>query len=256
MPTLISHPLGNYRFLPGIEPYSCGVVADPGWEIVHVTLQTALPWREGFDFVDRLLARERRPRGALCAVELRSPRPFALQGFIDFNRQYCAVLEAWGIFVDGANPIARTNVAPPGLGIAEPVLEAFSFVRPNPALARRTLIVAGAGELVSGVLEAEQIIRRGETSPDAIRQKAEYVCDVMDQRLRALGGDWNDVTAVSAYTIHPLDPILESVLLARLPAARRLGVRWLYSRPPVVEVEFEMDLHGVATEWWVDPIAT
>ena len=35
---LIDHPTGNYRFLPGIAPYSCGVVSAPGYEIAHVIL--------------------------------------------------------------------------------------------------------------------------------------------------------------------------------------------------------------------------
>src|SRR6478735_7283259 len=31
---LIHHSTGCYRFLPGIAPYSCGVVSSPGYEIV------------------------------------------------------------------------------------------------------------------------------------------------------------------------------------------------------------------------------
>ena len=49
-------PDGGYRFLPGIEPYSSGVVAMPGHEIVHATLQAALPYREGFALIERHLA--------------------------------------------------------------------------------------------------------------------------------------------------------------------------------------------------------
>ena len=44
---LTDYPDGGYRFLPGIEPYSSGVVAMPGHEIVHATLQSTLPYREG-----------------------------------------------------------------------------------------------------------------------------------------------------------------------------------------------------------------
>ena len=36
---LVDHPVGNYRFLPGIAPYSCGVVSAPGYEIVHVLVR-------------------------------------------------------------------------------------------------------------------------------------------------------------------------------------------------------------------------
>ena len=109
---LIAHPKGHYRFLQGIDPYSCGVVAEPGWEIVRVVLAEPLPWREGFERVDAHLAAEGCDRVSLCAMELRSPAPFTMQGFIDFNREYCAVLQAWGLYVDELNPVARTNVAP------------------------------------------------------------------------------------------------------------------------------------------------
>ena len=43
---LRAHPSGSYRFLPGISAFSSGVVATPGWEIVHATLGTPVPWRD------------------------------------------------------------------------------------------------------------------------------------------------------------------------------------------------------------------
>ncbi len=251
MKPIVSNPGGSYKFLPGIGPYSCGVIANPGHEIVHVTLQVARPWREGFGFVDRFLREHGRQRAELCAMELRSPKPFTMPGFIEFNRGYCAVLEEWGVFVNGANPIARTNVSPIALESSEPVLHAFSFVRPNAGLQRQTFIVAGAGELVEGTLVNDGILRRGETSTGAIAEKARYVCGVMAERLRGLGGTWEEVTAVNAYTIHPLHPLMESLVLPGLPAAKRHGVTWHYTRPPVVDIEFEMDLRGVVTEWVV-----
>ncbi len=251
MTPLVAHLDGSYRFLPGIAPYSCGVIANPGHEIVHVTLEVARPWREGFDFVDRFLRTQGRQRAELCAMELRSPEPFTMPGFIEFNRGYCAVLEEWGVFVDGVNPIARTNVCPTALDGPEPVLHAFSFVRPNAGLQRQTFIVAGAGELVEGTLVNDGILRRGETSAEAIAEKARYVCEVMADRLRGLGGTWDEVTTVNAYTIHPLHPFMESLVLPGLPAARRHGVTWHYCRPPVIGIEYEMDLHGVVTQWVV-----
>ena len=181
-------------------------------------------------------------------MELRSQRPFSMEGFIEFNRGYCGVLETWGVFVGGANPIARTNVCPLSLDSSEPILHAFSFVRPNAALTRQTFIIAGAGELVEGTLVKDGILRRGETSPEAMEEKARYVCDVMADRLRGLNADWSEVTAINAYTIHSIHPLMENPLLDHLPAARRLGVCWHFTRPPVIDIEFEMDLRGVQTE--------
>ena len=40
---LLEHPRGNYHFLRGIDPYSCGVVANPGYEIIHATLNSPFP---------------------------------------------------------------------------------------------------------------------------------------------------------------------------------------------------------------------
>lgn len=249
MTPLVSHPSGSYRFLPGIAPYSCGVIANPGHEIVHVTLEVAPPWREGFGFVDRFLREQGRQRAELCAMELRSPQPFTMPGFIEFNRGYCSVLEEWGVLMEGVNPVARTNVCPLAMDGPEPALHAFSFVRPNLELQRQTFIVAGAGELVEGTLVDDGILRRGETSAGAIEEKARYVCEVMAERLRSLHGTWDEVTAVNAYTIHPLHPLMETLVLPGLLAARRHGVTWHYTRPPVIDIEFEMDLHGVVTQW-------
>jgi hypothetical protein len=235
-------PPGQYRFLPGIAPYSSGVVAMPGHQVVHVTLRAPVPWRDGFALIDRHLAAERRPRAALCAIALRSPKPFTFEGFAEFNAGYRALLEAWGLLIDGANPIARTNVAPLVGAPAEPSLYGFAYTLPG-TTPRPTFVVAGSGEVVE--LAAERIIRRGETSPDAIREKAAFVMSVMQSRLRGLGADWSDVTTIDVYTPHPIEPFLRD-LLGVAGAAAIHGVRWYPSHPPIVGLEYEMDLRGVA----------
>ncbi len=244
MASLSAHPAGHYRYLPGIAPYSCGIVADPGHEIIRVSLTRPAPWREGFERIDQFLRDRAQPRAHLCAMELRSPQPFSMPEFMAFNSKYCAVLEAWGVLVDGVNPVARTNVCPLDLDTREPVLHAFSLVRPQATTLRPTFVVAGAGELVEGTLVTDNILRPGDTSPDALAEKAEYVFQEMTHRLLGLGVNWDDVTAVNAYTIHDLRPLLPA-LSERLPAARRHGVCWHYTRPPVIDLEFEMDLHGI-----------
>ncbi|HAM73366.1 MAG TPA: hypothetical protein DCM86_17165 [Verrucomicrobiales bacterium] len=246
---LTPNSAGHYRFLEGIDPYSCGVVADPGHEIVRVPLRAWMPWRQGFEFVDRFLARAGVGRASLCAMELRSPRPFSMEGFIDYNRGYCGVLEEWGLLPGGINPVARTNVAPlqgPPPGVS---LHAFSFVRPSATPDGPTgFIVAGAGELREGTLEPERIVRRGEISREAMLEKAGYVLEVMQQRLDALGVGWGEATAVNVYTVHPLEESLRQLLLDRIGPATRHGLCWHVTRPPVTEIEFEMDVHGPAVQ--------
>ncbi|APW63862.1 hypothetical protein [Paludisphaera borealis] len=245
---LTDHPLGDYRFLPGIAPYSCGVVSAPGFEVVHVTLHRPVPYLRGFDEIERRLVSEGRPRAALCGVELRSPCPFSFEGFAEFNAGYARILEGWGLFVDGVSPVARTNVAPEGGPPGEPVLYGFSYSRPCDPSLPPTFVVAGAGELPEGVLAVEGIVRGGDASPDAIATKGAFVMDLMERRLRGLGGDWPSVTAIDVYTVHPIGRLLPDVILGRAGSAAAHGVRWFYSRPPIVGIEYEMDLRGVRTE--------
>src|SRR5689334_18261653 len=109
---LIDNPHGGYRFLTGIAPYSSGVLAAPGYEIVRVTLHAPPPYQPGFELIERFLAEQGRPRAALCAVELRTPSPWSFEGFAGFNAEYQGLLATWDLLLDGRNPIARTNVAP------------------------------------------------------------------------------------------------------------------------------------------------
>lgn len=245
---LTEHPTGNYRFLPGIAPYSCGVVSSPGFEIVHVTFQRPAAYRAGFDEIANHLAVAGRPKAALCAIELRSPRPFTFPGFAEFNAEYAAILQDWGVFVNGVNPVARTNVAPVIGPPTVPVMYGFSFTKPCPADLAPTFVVAGAGELPEGILSREGIVRLGDTSPDGLATKARFVMDLMETRLRGLGADWPMVSTVDVYTAHSLTPLLPEIILRRIGPASMHGTHWHFSRPPIEEIEFEMDLRGTRIE--------
>jgi hypothetical protein len=238
---------GNYRFLPGIPAFSSGVVAMPGFEIVHATLAAPLPWREGFKRIDDHLREAGRPRTAVCGIMLRSPKPFTFDGFDEFNQGYRSLLGEWGILVDGENPIPRTNVAPVVGAPAEPSLYAFSYTvagtTPQPAF-----IVAGAGEMGDRARGAEGIVRHGETSPDAMREKARFVMGIMQDRMRALGGDWSRITRINVYTAQQIHGIVEEDILKLAGPAAVHGVHWYPSRPPIQGLEFEVDMRGVARE--------
>lgn len=245
---LIDHPIGNYRFLPGIAPYSCGAVAPPGFEIVHVACATWQPYRDGMETIRRFLQAENRPVAALCGVELRSPKPFSFEGFAEFNRGYAEILKSWGVFVDGVNPVARTNIVPELDPPAEPVLYGFSFARPTTQIGSPTFVVAGAGELPEGVLAREGIIALGDTSSAGLKRKAEFVLGLMTSRMAGLGVDSVMTSAIDVYSVHDVNALISEPVLAKLPGGRRHGVAWHYSRPPIVEIEFEMDVRGVRTE--------
>jgi hypothetical protein len=246
--TLLAGPDASYRFLPGGEPYSAGVVATPGWEMIHATLQAPVPWRQGFAGIERHLRTLGRPRTALGAIELRVPTPLTFAGFAEFNRGYRALLGEWGLLVDGRNPVARTNVAPVVGPPAEPSLYAFSYTAATEAAGRATFVAAGSGELRPGQASRAGVVRPDETSPDAMREKAAYVMAVMQARLTGLGAAWADVTAVDIYTAHPLESFLATEILAVMGPAAIHGVHWYLSHPPVAGLAYEMDLRGVRRE--------
>ena len=243
---LRDHPSGNYRFIPGISAFSSGVIAMPGHQIVHATLGAPLPWRAGFALIDKHLRDTNRARTALCGIELRSPKPFTFDGFAKFNEGYRALLGEWGILVGDDNPIPRTNVAPVFVPPPEPSLYAFAYTVPG-ATPAPTFVVAGAGEMGDRTQGADGIVRKGETSPDAMKEKARFVMGIMQERMRTLSADWTRATTIDVYTAQPIFGFLEDILQPAGPAAIH-GLRWFPSRPPIQGLEFEVDLRGVGRE--------
>ncbi len=245
MAELIEFPDGGYAFLEGVYPYSQGVAALAGFAIERARFARPLPLAQGFAAIEAHLAALGRPRAALCAAELRSPRPFSFGGFGEFNRGYVAVLEEWGLFRGGLNPVARSNVAPEIDPPAEPSFHAFCYTVEAPR-AGPDFVVAGSGEWPEGGRFPEDIVARGDASGAGLRAKARWVLDMMEQRLRGLGADWAEVSATQVYTVHDLHPFLGDEVVAR--GAAPDGLTWHYCRPPIAGLEYEMDARGVALE--------
>lgn len=240
---------GGYRFISGIPAYSEGVVAMAGYEIVHITLHRPLAYRDGFGLIDRYLAAVDRPRQSLCGIQLRSPRPQSLAGFEAFNQDYHQLLVEWDLLVEGRTPIARTNVVPEVGTPEEPSLYAFAYtVESGTSDTAPSFIVAGAGETRGGSLSLDTVVRPGETSAEAMRDKAMCVMQTMLARLSGLGVAAAGVTVANVYTVREVQPYLEDVILTGLGAAAVHGVHWYYTRPPITGIEFEMDVRGVRRE--------
>lgn len=238
---------GGYRYLPAVFQYSSGVAAEPGFEIERARLARPLPLADGFALVERHLGGLGRPCTAFAACELRSPAPFSEQGFHDFNREYVKTLARWGIYADGNNPVARTNVCPAHGKPAEPVLYAFSYTVPASGLRRGGFIVAGGGELRDGEGSyRSRTVRYGETSAEALRDKVRYVVAEMERRLAGLGFSWQDAVSTQAYTVHDIGALVGPEFAARGIAPG--GLCWHFARPPVEDLEFEMDVRGAARE--------
>ena len=89
-------------------------------------------------------------------------------------------------------------------------------------------------------------MRHGETSAEALREKAHFVLGEMERRLALLGTNWTATTATQAYTVYDLYPFLAEEILHR--GAARSGLTWHFCRPPVRGLEFEVDCRGVRIE--------
>jgi hypothetical protein len=237
---------GNYSFIRGIGPFSSGVIARPGFEIVHAALKPFVPLEQGYALVDRHLKGFPRPLAALCGMHLRIPKALSRQAFDEFNRPYIERLRSWGLEVDGANPVTRTNVAPEASPIAEPMLAGFFYTVPS-AAGTATFVVSGVPEIASregGV----QIVARGDTSADGMRQKARCVIDVIGAHLAEMRVKWDDATAINLYTVHDAYPLITGVVLPTIGRAAHTGITWHFSRPPVTGLELEIDVHAVRQE--------
>lgn len=236
---------GGYIYLPAGYPFSSGAAAMPGFEVVSATFRRPVPWREGFEMIERRLAAEKRPKQALCGVELRCPAPMTPDGFHEFNTGYRAILEDWDIIIDGVNPVGRTNVSPVVSPPSETLMYGFSYTVEN-RNAPPTFCGAGGGET-----QGDGIVREGDASPDGMRAKAARVMDIMEERLFGLGMQWSDVTAVNVYTASINADWLAPQLLTRMGPEAVHGIHWFLSRPPIIGLDFEMDLRGTRTRHWL-----
>lgn len=237
---------GGYRFINAVFQYSGGVAAEPGQRIVRVRLSRLLPLAEGFRIIEETVRSAGRPITSLCACELRSPAPFTEASFLSFNKVYARQLEEWEIFDGKVNPVARSNVCPAIDPPPEPSLYAFAYTEPH-AGNSRTFIVAGGAEAPEGKANYRDfIIRRGDTTREGLREKARWVLGAMESRLSALGFTWADTSATQVYTVYDLHPFIGDEIVRR--GAANAGVTWHFCRPPVVDLDYEMDCRGLSLE--------
>ena len=251
MSSVIPFEAGNFRYIKAVFQYSGGVAAEPGYAIERARFARPLPLADGFKAVEAQLRRLGRPLTAFAACELRSPAPFTEQGFYDFNKAYVTTLARWGIYRDGderLNPVARTNVCPMYGTPAETVMSAFSYTVPTAdPHARGSFILAGGGEARGGAGSfRERIVRLDDNSPEGLREKVSFVAAEMEQRLALLGFTWADAVSTQAYTVQNIGHLAGDVLAARGACAE--GLTWHLARPPVIGLEFEMDVRGAARE--------
>jgi hypothetical protein len=213
---------GGYRYIPAVFQYSGGVAAAPGFAIERVRFAQPVPLAEGFRGVETFIRATGRPLTAFCASELRAPAPFDAQGFRAFNESYIVTLQNWGLYADGRNAVARSNVCPEIDPPAEPCFHAFSFTVAA-AGARPSFVIAGSGEAREGAGSyAERTVRHGDRSAEGLREKARHVLDEMERRLGLFGFGWADTRrrrSIPSMTCSRSSPTRSSAAAPRMRAS-------------------------------------
>ncbi|MCX6019340.1 MAG: RidA family protein [Chloroflexi bacterium] len=241
MAKLTPRPQGNFSYLPGSGTYCRGVVADKGYTLAHATLRTPLPLAQGFKAIAEHLASIGRPAEAFCGAELRIAEPFTAEAFATFNTTYIKLLDKHGLR-DGENATAtRTNVAISGdIAPKSPSVFAFAYTIPGVRTGgRKSFIGSGLGE---GKIQV------GKSTPKAMAAKAADVMGALNGQLESLGTKWSDVSHTTMYTVRSVDSYVHTVVLAGMGPAARNGLHWFFAAPPILDLEFEVDIRGVAQE--------
>ena len=102
MANLTPRPNGNFSYLPGSGIYCRGAVADPGFTLVHATLQKPAPLAQGFALIQQHLAGMGRLTSSLCGLELRIAQPLTFDGFGALSANYIKLLDQY-VLRDGVN---------------------------------------------------------------------------------------------------------------------------------------------------------
>ncbi len=222
---------GNYRALTSAgHPFSDGIVADPGYDLVRAIFSTPRPLHHGLDAARRHVEAAGRPATALAGFELRIPEPLTAEAFAAFNGPYVEQMNELGLTTDSGLVATRTNVAPTVGSVTEPSLLAFTYTVPSGGARGTAYRLSGATETRSDGTTAERL---------------RSIVDVLDGRLRELGATWDQATAI---TVYGAACDLDSATLSRFGQAGIRGVRWYPSLPPIAGVGFEIDAHSAGTE--------
>jgi hypothetical protein len=252
----IANRLGGFRFTRGTYFFAGGVVAESGYEIVRARLERPLPLAEGLEGIRHYLTTLGRPMQALCGVELRAPRPYPTRAaFATFNAEYVDRLRSLNLIVDGLVPLTRANLAIDDGSVKEQCVYAFVYTVSSSAK-RPTFATSAQADLKHLSEGAVEHVAGGDTSPRGLTEKVRYVVHRIDQQLADLGVSWAQATQIGAYAVHPIGQQIAEVILPMVGPAARQGVTWHFVLPPVVGLDFELDVRGLRQDLVVDSLIT
>lgn len=239
------HPNKKFSYIPAINAYSSGVTPAAGYSLVGLRFDKPTTFLKAIEYLDKYLPTVGLDPTNIVSFEFRSPKPFSFNGFGDFNEVYYNELKRRNLLIDSINPIARTNVSPVYMQITEPLLFGLHVLKESNT-PNKDYVVAGSGE-VDGALDPNNIIARGDLTPSGLEKKARFVLEEMRNRLLALRNEYVMPTEVNVYTVHEIAG-LPALIDEYLPGLAKSCINIWVSAPPIIEVEFEMDLRRLSTQ--------
>jgi hypothetical protein len=240
---------GGYAYVPALPFASAGVVALSGMSLARAVFAEPRPLRAGFAAVERHLESVHRPLTALCGFEFRMPKVLSVEGFLAFNARYVAQLKTWDLVGDAPPTLSRTNVVPLGTALSEDAVYAFSYTIEEHEESK-AFVVSGTPELIPGEnFSGFSILRRGETSEEALRDKTRCVVSNVRRVVDALGASWDAACSVHLYSRWSLERELRRAIGTELGGVTPAhGVICHDSDPPVFELELEVDVRRYRRE--------
>jgi hypothetical protein len=243
-------PGGTHVYTPGLRFAAAAVLAQPGFTVERAVLGNPMALPGGYRTIEAHLDRIGRPITALCGLELRMPASLPPEGFAAFNDDYIARLGDWGLVVDGVPPLTRTNVCPRGERLHASGLLAFSYTVERDGRAP-SFVVSGVADMPRGGRYPEDVIRRGESTSDALREKALGIIEQVNECVRELGVEWDSSASVHLYSLHDVAYTVVTELLPKVGVRPSHGVIWHDTAPPTVELELELDVRAYDREVFV-----
>ncbi|CAN7720914.1 hypothetical protein LJR290_006092 [Variovorax sp. LjRoot290] len=246
MSNVTIHEAGSFQFIPG-GLFSLGVAALPGYELHRVRFRQPQALGAGFRVIADYLQKQGRPLTALAACELRSPAALTRADFNKFNNYYVDLLTSLGFSGQIPYPIGRSNLAPLFNPPTECALFAFSFTTPiqQESIAKPVdFVISGKPEIIEeppgGVFGGTDV------SAEGLIGKAAFIMQALRQRVTSLGAEWSSVNGAQIYTVHPLEAVISSVFAGS--GLTNVGLTLFPSYPPVLGMEFEVDVRAVSRE--------
>lgn len=233
MSRLVANPHHNTLFLPGDEACATSVKAGRGFQMSHVILSNLPNWRTG---VPQMKDKH------ICGLTLilrkaLSDAPTEGKTLVDvvLQDEMIELMETHGMgfSVDGKSSVARTIYTPSDSSFntlkLRTYLWRYSQVTPlaDGELNRPTFIVSGVTDLKPGGFGPDHVIAHGKATDRATAEKADYVVERLQDRVKALELQANDVTQAHVYTSQLNQTIIHDHLIKAFPLLALHGVTFV-----------------------------